>query len=47
MDGPGRLSSDERPRKVGAEFSLTALAYNLRRAMNILGVEVMIEAVQA
>jgi hypothetical protein len=26
---------------VGAEFSLTALAYNLRRALNILGVEAM------
>ena len=30
---------------VRAEFSLTALAYNLRRALNILGVEAMIEAV--
>ena len=26
---------------VRAEFSLTALAYNLRRALNILGVEAM------
>lgn len=33
--------------KVRAEFSLTALAYNLRRALNILGVEVMTEAVRA
>jgi transposase/IS5 family transposase len=33
--------------KVRAEFSLTALAYNLRRALNILGVEPMIEAVRA
>ena len=33
--------------KVRAEFSLTALAYNLRRALNILGVEAMMEAVGA
>ncbi|MGD1038868.1 MAG: IS1182 family transposase [Roseiarcus sp.] len=32
--------------KVRAEFSLTALAYNLRRALNILGVEAMTAAVQ-
>jgi transposase len=31
---------------VRAEFSLTALAYNLRRAINILGVRAMIAAVQ-
>jgi hypothetical protein len=31
--------------KVGAETSLTILAYNLRRVMNILGVRKMIEAV--
>ena len=31
--------------KVRAEFSLTALVYNLRRALNILGVEAMMEAV--
>jgi hypothetical protein len=31
--------------KVRAEFSLTALAYNLRRALNILGVEAMMAAV--
>jgi hypothetical protein len=31
--------------KVRAEFSLTALAYNLRRALNILGVETMMAAV--
>ena len=30
---------------VRAEFSLTALAYNLRRALNILGVEAMTAAV--
>ena len=30
---------------VRAEFSLTALAYNLRRALNILGVEAMTTAV--
>jgi hypothetical protein len=29
----------------GAEFSLTALAYNLHRALNILGVEAMTAAV--
>ncbi len=29
---------------VRAEFSLTALAYNLRRALNILGVEAMTAA---
>ena len=32
---------------VRAEFSLTALAYNLRRALNILGVEAMRAAVVA
>jgi transposase/IS5 family transposase len=31
--------------KARAEFSLTALAYNLRRALNILGVEAMVAAV--
>ena len=30
-----------------AELSLTALAYNLRRALNILGVEAMTTAVAA
>jgi transposase len=33
--------------KVRAEFSLTALVYNLRRALNILGVEAMIEVVRS
>ena len=33
--------------KVRAEFSLMALAYNLRRALNILGVETMMAAVRA
>jgi transposase len=33
--------------KVRAEFSLTALAYNLRRAITILGVPRLIQAVQA
>jgi transposase len=33
--------------KVRAEFSLTALAYNLRRALNILGVDAMTAAVRA
>jgi transposase len=32
--------------KVRGEFSLTALAYNLRRALNMLGVETMIAAVR-
>jgi hypothetical protein len=31
---------------VRAEFSLTALAYNLRRAVNILGVDAMMAAVR-
>jgi len=33
--------------KVRAEFSLTALAYNLRRALNILGMERLMAAVAA
>src|ERR1700723_3657064 len=33
--------------KVRAEFSLTALVYNLRRALNILGTEKLMEAVAA
>jgi hypothetical protein len=33
--------------KVRAEFSLTALAYNLRRALNILGVEKLMAALAA
>ena len=33
--------------KVRAEFSLTALVYNLRRALNILGVERLMEVVRA
>jgi transposase len=32
---------------VNAEFSLTALAYNLRRAINILGIPALLRAVQA
>ncbi|MDQ6703694.1 MAG: hypothetical protein M3Z96_11655 [Pseudomonadota bacterium] len=32
---------------VRAEFSLTALVYNLRRALNILGVDAMMAAVRA
>jgi hypothetical protein len=32
---------------VRAEFSLTTLAFNLRRALNILGVEAMTAAVAA
>ena len=31
---------------VRAEFSLTALAYNLRRAINILGVSPLIAGIQ-
>ena len=33
--------------KVRAEFSLTALAYNLRRALNIVGLPDLIAALQA
>ena len=33
--------------KVRGEFSLTAFAYNLRRAINILGIPALIEAIQA
>jgi two-component SAPR family response regulator len=33
--------------KVRAEFSLTALVYNLRRALNILSMDKMMEAVAA
>jgi IS5 family transposase len=33
--------------KVRAEFSLTALAYNLRRAINVVGVEGLMAAVRA
>jgi hypothetical protein len=33
--------------KVRGEFSLTALAYNLRRALNILGMEELMAAVAA
>ncbi|WP_343529015.1 transposase [Sphingomonas sp.] len=33
--------------KVRAEFSLTALAYNLRRAINLVGVQELIRAVRA
>ncbi|MEK9213253.1 transposase [Sphingomonas sp. 2378] len=33
--------------KVRAEFSLTALAYNLRRAITLIGVPGMIQAIQA
>jgi hypothetical protein len=32
---------------VGAKFSVTALAYNLRRAINIIGIPGMIRAVRA
>jgi hypothetical protein len=33
--------------KVRGEFSLTALAYNLRRAITVLGVPALIEGVRA
>jgi transposase len=33
--------------KVHAEFSLTALVYNIRRAINILGVEELMRAMRA
>ena len=45
MDEPGRISHALLG-KVRAEFSLTAV-YNLRRAINILGVERLTEAVDA
>ena len=32
-------------KKVGAEMSLTVLSYNIKRAINIIGVKKMIEAV--
>ena len=44
---PGRLPDARGLANVRAEFSLTALAYNLRRALNILGVEAMTAAVAA
>ncbi len=31
--------------KVGAEMSLTVLSYNIKRVVNIVGVQKMIEAV--
>ena len=37
----------KKKKKNRAEFSLTALAYNLRRALNILGVEAMTAAAVA
>ena len=33
--------------KVRAEFSMTALVYNLRRALNILGMEKLMAALAA
>jgi two-component SAPR family response regulator len=33
--------------KARAEFSLTALVHNLRRALNVLGIEAMMTAVAA
>jgi hypothetical protein len=47
MDEPGRLSDEGAGYNVRAEFSLTALAYNLRRAINLLGVSAMVAAVKA
>jgi len=32
-------------KKVGAETSLTVLSYNIKRALNIIGVKKLIEAV--
>ena len=46
MDEPGRVS-EKGLEKVRAEFCLTALAYNLRRAINILGVEELMRAARA
>ena len=42
-----RRFPDEGLDNVRAEFSLTALVYNLRRAVNILGVDAMMAAVRA
>ena len=41
--GPFVMSELE---KVRAEFSLTALAYNLRRVLTLLGVRTLLTAVQ-
>jgi hypothetical protein len=46
MDVSGRLSH-QGLEKVRAAFSLTALAYNLRRAINVVGVEGLMAAVRA
>jgi hypothetical protein len=46
VDAPARFSVAP-PRKLCAEFSLTALACNLRRALNILGVEALTAAIAA
>jgi len=46
MDEPGSLLM-RGLEKVRAEFRLTALAYNLRRALNILGTERLMAAVAA
>jgi two-component SAPR family response regulator len=45
MDEPGHFLMRGLD-KVRAEFSLTALVYNLRRAINILGVNTIMAAVR-
>jgi hypothetical protein len=45
MEAPKRLP-DEGLDNVRAEFSLTALAHNLRQAINILGVDAMMAVIQ-
>jgi hypothetical protein len=44
---PRSRLSDEGSRQGARRVSLTALAYNLRRALNILGVDAMTAAVRA
>jgi hypothetical protein len=46
MDEPGSVP-DGRLRNVRAEFSLTALAYNLRRALNIVAFPTLMAALRA
>jgi len=46
MDEPGRVS-DAGLEKVRGEFSLTALAYNLRRVLNIVELPKLIAALPA
>ena len=47
VDEPGSVSLMRRLRKVRAEFSLTALAYNLRRVLNIVEFSTLMAALRA